>query len=73
MTLLLHGLAEIFQMVAEALLLLADVEFLDVVDEFLLEAILVVFHLGNLLQTVDDALADFLHARLLVGFNLLQQ
>ena len=31
-----HGLAKVFQMVCQALLLLADVEFLDIIDELLL-------------------------------------
>ena len=31
-----HGLAEILQMVCQALLFLADVEFLDIIDELLL-------------------------------------
>ncbi len=42
MTFLIHGLAEILQVVGKALLLLADVELLDVVDELLLQAVLVV-------------------------------
>ena len=60
-------------MVGQTLLLLADVELLDVVDELLLEAVLIVVNLGNLLQTIDDALADLLHARLLIRFYLREQ
>ena len=61
-TFFLHSLAEVLQMVGQTLLLLADVELLDVVNELLLEAVLVVVNLGNLLQTIDDALANLLHA-----------
>ena len=69
MTFLIHGLAEILQVVGKALLLLADVELLDVVDEFLLQAVLVVIHIRNLLQTVNDVLSDLLHASLLVWLD----
>ena len=69
MTFLIHGLAEILQVVGKALLLFADVELLDVVDELLLQTVLVIIHIRNLLQTVYDVLADLLHACLLVWFN----
>src|SRR3712207_9335221 len=39
-TLFGHRLTEVFQVIGKALLLLTDVEFLDVVDEFLLQAVL---------------------------------
>ena len=73
MTFLIHGLAEILQVVGKALLLLADVELLDVVDEFLLQAVLVVIHIWNLLQSVNDVLSDLLHASLLVWFDASQE
>ncbi len=57
-------------MVGQALFLLADVELLDVVDQLLLQTVLVVLHAGNLLQAVDDALANLLHTALLKGLNL---
>ena len=60
-------------MVCQALLLLTDIEFLDVVDQLLLQTILVVVHPRNLLQTLHDALLDLLHATLLVGLDLCQQ
>lgn len=62
-----------FQVVGKALLLLADVELLDVVDEFLLQAVLVVIHIRNLLQSVNDVLSDLLHASLLVWFDASQE
>ena len=68
-----HGLAEVLQVVGQTLLLLADVQLLDVVDELLLQTVLVVLHAGNLLQPVDDALANLLHAALLVGLDAGQQ
>ena len=39
-------LTKIFQMVGKALLLLVYVKFLDVLDEFLLEAVLVILNVG---------------------------
>ena len=66
MSFLVHCLAEVLQVIAESLLLLADVEFLDVVDQFLLQSVLVVFDIRNLLQSVHDVGLDLLHARFLV-------
>ena len=63
-----HGLAEILQMIGQALLLLADVQLLNIIYQFLLQAVLVVFCPGNLLQAVDDALANLLYPTLLVWF-----
>ena len=60
-------------MVCQALFLLTDIEFLDVVDQLLLQTVLIVVHSRNLLQTLHDALFDFLHATLLVGLDLSQQ
>ena len=60
-------------MIRQALLFLADVEPFDVVDEFLLQPILVVFDLGNAVQSLDDALADFLHALLLESLDAGEQ
>ena len=60
-------------MVGQALLLLADVEFLDVVDQFLLQPVLVVVDIGNLFQFLHDGLSDLGHAALLEGLQLVQQ
>ena len=60
-------------MVGEALLLLADVQFLDVIDKLLLQAVLVVLHVGDGFESFHDACADFLHSRLLVRLDALQQ
>ena len=60
-------------MVRQTLLLLADVQLLDIVDELLFQAVLVVLSARNLLQAIDDALTDLLHTRLLVGFYRCQQ
>ena len=60
-------------MVGEALLLLADVELLDVVYHLLLQAVLVVLHVGNGGQPFHDALPYLLHALLLVGLDAGQQ
>ncbi len=42
MTFLVHRLTEILEVVGETLLLLADIQLLNVVDELLLQAVLVV-------------------------------
>ena len=55
----LHGLTEIFQMVGKALFLLADVQFLNIIDEFLLHTVLVVIHFGNRVETVDNLCTVF--------------
>ena len=60
-------------MIGKALLLLADVELLDVVDHLLLQAVLVVLHVGDGGQPFHDALAYLLHALFLVGFDAGQQ
>ena len=60
-------------MVGEALFLLGDIQFLDVVDKFLLKAVLVVVDFWNLLKAVNDTLTDFLHTRVLVWFNALHE
>ena len=67
---LCHSLAEVVEVVGEALFLLRDVKLLDVVDKLLLKAVLVVVDFRNLLQSVDDALTDFLHTRVLDGSML---
>ena len=60
-------------MVGESLFLLVDVEFLDVEDELLLEAVLVVLHAEALLQAVEYAFAYLLGALHLVGFDGCEQ
>ena len=60
-------------MVRQTLFFLVDVEFFDVVNQFLFQAILVVIDPRNRVQALDDALADFLDAKLLVRFDLSQQ
>ena len=64
-----HSLAEIIQMVGQTLFLLADVELFYVIDEFLLQAVFVVFHLRNLFQTIHDALAYLFHTGFLIRFD----
>ena len=60
-------------MVGQALFLFADVQFLNIVNQLLLQTVLVIFRLRNLLQSVHDAAADFLHTALFVRFNAGQQ
>ena len=55
------------------MLLFADVKFLNVVNEFLLQAVLVVVHAFEFAQSVFQALANACHAALFVRFNLAQQ
>ena len=68
-----HCLAEVVQVVCQSLFLLADVQLLDVVYQFLFKSVLVIFHLGYACQSVDDALAYLFHSRLLVWFDFSQQ
>ena len=65
-----HSLTEIVEMVGKSLFLFAYVEFLDVVDEFLFEAVFVVFHFGDCIQAVYYSLPYFLHPCFLEWFNL---
>ena len=60
-------------MVRQALLLLADVKLLDIVDELLLQTVTVIVHTRNLLQAVHDAGLDLLHTPCLVRLYLCQQ
>ena len=60
-------------MVRQPLLLLADVELLDIVDQLLLQTVAVVIHTRYLLQTFYDALTDLLHTPRLVRLDLCQQ
>ena len=60
-------------MIGQALLFLADIKFLNIVDQLLLQAVLIIVHTWNLQQTVDDTRPDFLHAALLVWLNRGQQ
>ena len=52
---------------------LTDIEFLDVVYQFLLQTVVVVLYVGNRLQTVNDACPDFLYSFFLERFYLSQQ
>ena len=69
----LHGFAEIIEMIGKALLLLADVEFLYIVDKFLLEAVLVVVHAFEFFEARFEAFAYLGHAALLEGNDLLHK
>lgn len=68
-----HGLAEIFQMVGKALFFLVDVEFLYVIDKLLLKTVLVVFYFRYALQALYYAAAYLLNARLLIRLYRCQQ
>ena len=60
-------------MVGEPLLLLANVELLDVVYQFLLQTVLVVFHVGYSLQPFHNPRLYLLHARLLIRLYAFEQ
>ena len=64
-----HGLHEIFQVVGQTLFLFVDIQFLDIINHFLLQAVLVVFHIGNRFQGFHQTLADALGGGLLVWFG----
>ena len=64
-----HRLTEILQVVSQTLFLLTDVQFLNIIDEFLFQTVLVVLRLRNLLQPVNNTGADFLDTALLIRFD----
>ena len=68
-----HRLAEILQVVGQTLFLLTDIQFLDIVNQFLLQTVLVIIHTRNLLQSVNDTLANLLYTTLLERFDFCQQ
>ena len=70
---LLHRFAEVLEVVGQSLLLLVDVELLDVVNHLLLQAVLVVLHLRDRLQSLYDALANLLGPALLIRLDTLQE
>ena len=67
-----HGLAEVVDVFLQAHLLLGDVEFLEVVDEFLLEAVVVDLFDGGVGHVLLDALLGGVDAFALEGGNLAQ-
>ena len=68
-----HSFSEIAEMIGKALLLLVDVEFLNIEDEFLFEAVLIVVHSKAFLQAIKDTFAYFLRTFLFVGSNAMKQ
>ena len=56
-------------MVGKSLFFFADVEFLNIVDELLFQAVFVVVHAFQFFQTLRQALADFFNARFLKRFD----
>ena len=70
---LVHGGAEVFQVISQPLFLLTDVEFLDVINQFLLQTILIILNIRNLREAVNDASAYLFNTQLFVWFNLIQQ
>ena len=57
-----HGVEEIVKMVLQAQLLFGDVEFLDIENEFLLKAVLVIVNPLELGERIENAAFDFLDA-----------
>ena len=64
---------EVFEVVCQSLLLLVDVEFLDVVNQFLLKTVLVVVYLRNLLETIDNLFSNLWYTILFKRFDALQK
>ena len=50
---------EILQMIGKALLLLIDIQFLNVINKFLLQAVLIIIHTQGLFQGIGDTFFDF--------------
>ena len=51
--------------------LLTNIKLFDVIDEFLLQTVFIIFHIRNLLQTFNDALANLWYTALLIRLNTL--
>ena len=64
-----HRFAEVFQMVGKSLFFFADVEFLNIVNELLFQAVFVVVNAFQFFQTLCQALADLFNARFLKRFD----
>ena len=47
MTFLFHCLTEIVEVIGKSLFLLTDVEFFDIIYQFLLKTVFVILHLGD--------------------------
>ena len=60
-------------MIGQALLFFVDIQFLDIVDQLLFQAIAVIVHTGQFCQTFFQALSDFLYAALFEGFDFFHQ
>ena len=73
MTTLFHCFMEVFEVVCQSLLLLVDVEFLDVVNQFLLKTILIVVNLWNLFKTIDNLFSNLWYTTLFKRFDALQK
>ena len=70
---ILHSINEVFQVVAQALFFFVDIQFLNVIDEFLLQTVLVIVHADGLFQSIRDAFFDFLYTLFFVRINRSQQ
>ena len=70
---LLQGFAEIFQVVSQALLLFANVELLDIINQFLLKAVLIILNVGYALQAINNAGTYLLNTSFLPRLNAVQQ
>ena len=68
-----HGFAEVSEVVGEALLFLVDVQLFDVVDQFLLQAVLVVVHADGLFEGSRNLFADFGYTFHFVRLDILHQ
>ena len=60
-------------MILQADLLLGNVKFLNIIDEFLLKAVLIIVHLFDFGQSIQDAPLDLVDARLLLARHLVEK
>ena len=70
---ILHSIDEVFQVVTQTLFFFVDIQFLNVVDEFLFQTVLVIVHADGLFQSIRDAFFDFFYTLFFVRINRSQQ
>ena len=64
---------EVFEVVCQSLLLLVDIKFLNIINQFLLKTVLVVVYLRNLLEAIDNLFSNLWYTALFERLNTLQE
>ena len=64
---------KVFQVIGKTLLFFVDIEFLDVIDKFLFQAVLVIIHTQCLFKRIGDTVLYLAYPFLLVGSHRFEQ